>query len=280
MYKTIGKIASLIILLVLSFVYTDKVFSSVKESDPIMKEVISYKNKNDVAAVEPIINGDELMLGYSGISVNKNESYKRMKNIDKFNEEEIIYDRKIPKTTISKTYDYYIKRGNPKNKNVAIIFKVNDSKNITKLLNTLSKNNITINFFVDGVWLEKNIDYAFDMVSVGSLIYNLGYDGVYDKKNINIINKLIESISLEDSLYCLNENKDDKEKEICTKKKMHSIIPTLIEPTLTDLKKNLDEGIIISYDLKNFDENKFLLIVNSVTSKGYNITGLNKVLME
>lgn len=280
MFKTISKLASLFILLVLSFVYTDKVFSSVKENDPIMKEVAEYKEENDVKAIEPIINGDELILGYSGLSINKKESYKKMKEEDKFNEDNITYDKKLPKNTITKTYEYYIRKGNPKNKNVALIFKVDDSKNVDRLLNVLEKYNIVINFFADGMWLEKNIETAFDMVNLGSQIYNLGYDGNYSKSNINITNNLIESITLKDSLYCLNEDKNAEEKKICSKKKMHTITPTLIEPSFTTLKKNLDEGIIISYDLKNFDMDKFLLVINAITNKGYNITSLNQVLIE
>ena len=280
MFKTAGKLASLFMLLVLSFIYTDKVFSSVRESDPIMKEVIKYKKENDIKQIEPIINEDELILGYSGLVVNKDKSYKNMKEKNKFDEEKIVYDKKLPNNTITKTYEYYIKKGNPSKKNVALIFKINDSTNVEKLLNVLSKTNVIINFFVDGAWLEKNVEKAFSFVELGSEIYNLGYDGRYNKKYINVTDNLIESITLKDSLYCLNENKNDDEKSICSKRKMHTITPTIIEPSLLTLKEKLDEGVIISYDLKNFDMNKFILVINAITNKGYNITSLNKVLEE
>ena len=71
MFKTTSKLLSLFLLLLLSFIYTDKVFSTAKQNDPIMQEVISYKEKNNVAATEPIINEDEIILGYAGISVNE-----------------------------------------------------------------------------------------------------------------------------------------------------------------------------------------------------------------
>lgn len=280
MFKTAGKLASLFMLLVLSFIYTDKVFSSVRESDPIMKEVIKYKKENDIKQIEPIINEDELILGYSGLVVNRDKSYKNMKEKNKFDEEKIVYDKKLPNNTITKTYEYYIRKGNPSKKNVALIFKINDSTNAEKLLNVLSKTNVIINFFVDGAWLEKNVEKAFLMVELGSEIYNLGYNGSYNKKYINVTDNLIESITLKDSLYCLNENKNDDEKSICSKRKMHTVTPTIIEPSLLTLKEKLDEGVIISYDLKNFDMNKFILVINAITNKGYNITSLNKVLEE
>lgn len=280
MFKTAGKLASLFMLLVLSFIYTDKVFSSVRESDPIMKEVIKYKKENDIKQIEPIINEDELILGYSGLVVNKDKSYKNMKEKNKFDEEKIVYDKKLPNNTITKTYEYYIKKGNPSKKNVALIFKINDSTNVEKLLNVLSKTNVIINFFVDGAWLEKNVEKAFSFVELGSEIYNLGYDGSYNKKYINVTDNLIESITLKDSLYCLNENKNDDEKNLCSKRKMHTITPTIVEPSLLTLKEKLDEGVIISYDLNDFDMNKFILVINAITNKGYNITSLNKVLEE
>lgn len=280
MIKTPLKLLSLFLLLIISFIYTSKVTESALESDPVMKSIEKYKIKNDIEPIEPIIKENEMILGYSGLIIDKKASYKNMKEFNVFDENKIVYKNKLPKTTISKTYDYYIKKGNPKNKNVAIIFKVDDSKNVNELLKILSKNNITINFFVDGLWLEKNIESAFNIVNSGSLIYNLGYDRVYHKDSINITNNLIESITLEDSLYCLNEDKNNEEKKLCSKKKMHTITPTLIEPALTDLKKNLDEGVIISYDLKSFDMNKFILIVNTIKSKGYSITSLNKLLTE
>lgn len=280
MFKTASKLTSLFLLLVLSFVYTDKVFSSVKENDPIMQDVVSYKQEHDINATEPIINGDELILGYSGIVINKDESYKKMKNEDKFDEKNIVYESVYPKNTISKTYDYYIKQGNPSKKQVALIFKIDDSTNLDKLLSLVAKTNVSVNFFLDGAWLEKNVETAFSMVNLGCEIYNLGYNGEYTKQAISATNNLIESISLKDSLYCLNEEKNDEEKDICKKKKMHSISSTLVDPSFTQLKNGLVKGAIISYDLSNYDIDKFVLSVNSITNRGYNITSLSKVISE
>ena len=110
MFKNASKLAGLLLLLLLSFIYTDKVFDGARNSDPVMKNIKTYKEKNDVLAVEPIIKDDEIILGYSGLIVNEEESYKKMKEDDKFSEEKIVYEDALPKTTISKTYDYYIKR--------------------------------------------------------------------------------------------------------------------------------------------------------------------------
>ena len=108
MFKSTLKLLGIVILLLASFIYTDRVTKAAKESDTLMREVINYKQKNDVKPVEPIISGDEVILGYSGISVNKEESYRQMKKINKFLEERIIYDVKLPNKTIADMYNYYI----------------------------------------------------------------------------------------------------------------------------------------------------------------------------
>lgn len=280
MLKNIGKLTSLLFLLVLSFVYTNNVFKTAKENDPLMKQVVSYKNEHDIFGVEPVINGDELILGYSGITINKNESYKNMKNNDKFDKNKLVYDKSLPKNTISKTYEFYIKKGNPSKKEVALIFKVDDSDNLDDFLSLVAKTNVNVNFFLDGAWLEKNVETVFSMVNLGCEIYNLGYNGVYTKNKVSQTNNLIESISLKDSLYCLNIDKIDQEKKVCSNKKMHSIVPTLNEPTLNELKSGLTKGAIISYDLSSYDIDKFILSVNAITNKGYNITSLKNVLTE
>lgn len=280
MFKNTIKLVSLLLLLVLSFVYTDSVFNSAKESNPVMKSIDEYKKANDILSVEPIIKDDEMIIGYTGLVVNKDESYKKMKEEDKFDEDKIVFDKSLPKTTISKTYQYYIKQGNPSKKEVALIFKVNNSNNVDELLKQIAKSNASITFFVDGAWLLENVEYAFSMNDLYSEIYNLGYDGIYQKKMITTTNNLIESITLKDSNFCLLDEKDDKQKEICKNKKMHTITPTLNNPTIKELKNGLVKGAIISYDVNYFDTKIFNLIVKTITNKGYKIKGLSNIVNE
>ena len=65
MFKNTIKLVSLFLLLLLSFIYTDKVFNEARSNDPLMKEVISYKKAHDVKPVEPKIKDDEMILELS-----------------------------------------------------------------------------------------------------------------------------------------------------------------------------------------------------------------------
>lgn len=279
MFKNTIKLFSLFLLLLLSFIYTDKVFNEARGNDPLMKEVISYKKAHDVKPVEPKIKDDEMILGMSGLIINEEKSYKNMKEDDTFNKQKLVYDKKKPNTSITKTYDYYITNGISKNM-VSIIFKVNNSTNVSELLSILAKTNVTVNFFIDGSYLEKNVETAFSMVNLNSEIYNLGYDNKYSKSMISVTNNLIESITLKDSLFCLNEVKNDNYKDICASKKMLTISPKLVNPSITDLKKNLSKGVMIVYDLDEFDTSKFNFIINVIESRGYKIKGLSKLINE
>lgn len=275
-----SKLAGLFLLLLVSFIYTDKVFSEVRKNDPLMQQVISYKNKHDTSAVEPKIRDDEIILGLSGLVIDEEKSYKNMKDDDVFNEDKIVYEEQLPSKTITNNYDYYITGGNPKNNYVSIIFKVQSSKNLNNLINQIKKDNVKINIFIDGVFLEENVEKTFDLTDLNSEIYNLGYNGKYDKSMIGVTNNLIESITLKDSNLCLNENKDDNQKEICKNKKMHTITPTIINPTITELKENLSKGLMISYNLKDYDFSNFKLMINTIESRGYEIVGLSELIKE
>ncbi len=279
MFKNTIKLFSLFLLLLLSFIYTDKVFNEARGNDPLMKEVISYKKAHDVKPVEPKIKDDEMILGMSGLIINEEKSYKNMKEDDTFNKQKLVYDKKNPNTSITKTYDYYITNGISKNM-VSIIFKVNNSTNVSELLSILAKTNVTVNFFIDGSYLEKNVETAFSMVNLNSEIYNLGYDNKYSKSMISVTNNLIESITLKDSLFCLNEVKNDNYKDICASKKMLTLSPKLVNPSITDLKKNLSKGVMIVYDLDEFDTSKFNFIISVIESRGYKIKGLSKLINE
>lgn len=275
-----SKLAGLFLLLLVSFIYTDKVFSEVRKSDPLMKEVLSYKEKHDIMPVEPKIKDDEMILGISGLVVDEEKSYKNMKDDDVFNEDKIVYENKAPETSISDNYDYYITKGNSKTNQVSIIFTVSSSKNLNSILKLVKQENVPINFFVDGLWLEENMEDAFKINDLNCEIYNLGYDGKYDKTMIGVTNNLIESITLKDSNLCLNIDKNDEQKKICEKKKMHTLTPFVTNPSITQLKQNLDKGIMILYDLSSYDLSSFKLMINTIESRGYEITGLQSLIKE
>ena len=277
MFKTFGKLLSLFLLLLISFIYTDKVFSEVKLSNPVMKEIVKYKSKNDIKAKEGIIKDDEITIGENGKSVNSSKSYDNMKKDKKFNKDKIIYNEDNPKVSINDIFDYYITKGNTNKKNVSIIFKVSDKNDINfiKKLNT----NIKLNIFIDGKLIEDDISIVKDLNNLGYYVYNLGYNGKYDSKKIGLTNNTIEAVTNYKSMYCLNENKNNDYLKVCKKYKMLSITPKYVNSSIEDIKKNLSNGMIIVYDVSLFNDN-LNIVSKAITSRGYEIVKLSDLISE
>ena len=190
-----------------------------------------------------------------------------MKEDDFFSENKIIKYREKPKDTIEDNYNYYITSSNKINKKVYIILKINKVKDLENIYNL--NNNIAL--FIN----EQILDSYF--IDTNLEIYNLEIDNNY--KNIKDINKIIEE-NYNKSIYCLNENKNDKYKNICKKNKMYTIKPSLINPNIKALKKNLENGLILSYDINKISSSKLKSIIKVIEAKGYKIDKLSNLIKE
>lgn len=280
MFKNTIKLLSLFLLLIFSFIYTDKVFDEARKNDPLMKKVMNYKKKTDGNVIEPIIRDDEIILGMSGLVVDAELSYKKMKSDDKFNKKNVVYKKKLPDNSITKDNKYYITKGNGKNKKVSIILKVSNKTNINFVKSVILNSNYNLSFFIDSNFINDNLNLVYQIIDKGYEVYNYGINGAYDGKNISKYNKLIESMSLKKTLYCLNEKKNEESKEACDSKKMYSIKPNIIEPDFSSLKKEISSGSIISYDMDYLSLNDLLLSFKVITSRGYEIEKLSTLLTE
>ena len=280
MFKNTIKLLSLFLLLIFSFIYIDKVFDEARKNDPLMKKVMNYKKKTDGNVIEPIIRDDEIILGMSGLVVDAELSYKRMKSDDKFNKKNVVYKKKLPDNSITKDNKYYITKGNGKNKKVSIILKVSNKTNINFVKSVILNSNYNLSFFIDSNFINDNLNLVYQIIDKGYEVYNYGINGAYNGKNISKYNKLIESMSLKKALYCLNEKKNEESKEACDSKKMYSIKPNIIEPDFSSLKKEISSGSIISYDMDYLSLNDLLLSFKVITSRGYEIEKLSTLLTE
>lgn len=280
MFKSTIKLLSLLLLLIFSFIYTDKVFDEARKNDPLMKQVINYKKKNDKNVIEPTIKDDEIILGMSGLVVDEELSYKKMKSDDSFSKKNIVYKKKLPDNSITKNNKYYITKGNSKNKKVSIILKVSNKTNINFVKSVILNSNYNLSFFIDSNFINDNLNLVYQIIDKGYEVYNYGINGAYDGKNISKYNKLIESMSLKKVLYCLNEKKNEESKEACDSKKMYSIKPNIIEPDFSSLKKEISSGSIISYDMDYLSLNDLLISFKAITSRGYEIESLSTLLTE
>lgn len=133
--KKFLKIFSILFLVCFSFYYTEKIAIIMKNKDDLMIEINNTKDSYNIDYVNAVIEGDTIIPGINGLSVNSNKSYNNMKSINVFNEYYLEYDQIKPEISLLDNKDKIIIKGN-KNKNaIALVIKNND--NIKNYLESL-----------------------------------------------------------------------------------------------------------------------------------------------
>ncbi len=264
------KVLGILLLAGFSFFYTNKVTDIIKDNDPIMSKIKETKKDIVVSKIDPVIINDEYITGINGCIVDENESYNKMKNEGEYKEELLV----MKEDEVKQFNDKYIIGGNKKKRNVSIILLDIDNK----LDNYIKKNNISINYFLDGKYIVDNIDKIIG-ISKHSNIYNYGRNEKYTSKYIVYDNSIISTNLSNNSDYCLFKNKDKEGLKICSSYDMKSIKEEVInDDFLTYTKENLKNGKIYIYDNYNYEEIE--LSIKYILSKGYNIVLLDELLSE
>lgn len=125
--KKIFNTIMLISLAVFSFYYTEKVALMMQEKDEIMLKILQNKDKYTVKSVNAFIDGDTIIPGVEGKTVNKASSYKKMKEANYYNESLFLYDYIKPDVSIVYNLDKVIIKGNKNKKAVALVIHNNES---------------------------------------------------------------------------------------------------------------------------------------------------------
>ena len=145
----IRKYIYLLLFLLISMYYTNRSIDVLKNIDPIMQEIKENNEKYKIDSVNAIIEGDKISSGSHGKNIDYKESYNKMKRYGKYNEALTVLKDTKPTISIENTYDKYLVKGNPKKRNISLIFKVFEDTNIDKILSILEENDIQATFFID-----------------------------------------------------------------------------------------------------------------------------------
>ena len=263
--KKLFQIIGVISLMGISFFYTEKTVSVVKEYDDIMIEIKNNQNKYYKKYVNASINKDTIIPGISGRKVNINKSYSKMKRYGKYNESLIVIEKIKPKISVENSKKYIIK-GNKKNKNISIVFIDN---NIDDILNILDKKNIKATFLLSNNWIEKNTNYIPILIKEKHII---GLT-TYNKWGSDIIKK----IGNQKNIYCFT----DKKNKILLNKCDYTFLSNIIDNHFYEqTKNNLYNGSILVYNVNNTLKEELPIIINYIKSRGYNIVNLEKLFTE
>lgn len=269
----------IILLMIFSFYYTNKIIDFLKESDPIMKDIKKTEDKYKINSVDALISGNNIVPGKKGKNIDYKKSYSKMKQYGAYNETLTVLKDVKPVISIEDNYDKYIISGNKEKRSVALVFKVYKDTNIDNILNILNKEKVSANFFIDGTYLENNVLKLKSMKS--HELELLSYNNSFDESLFATSISYLENITSKDVLYCYSENNEEV-LNLCSKLKLHTIMPSLIikNNLYSEVKKYLDNSIIISIDVNNYNIKELSSTINYIKEKGYKILLLRDLLSE
>ena len=119
--KKFFQIFGLITLICFSFFYTEKVGYVVREMDSLMEEIRKKSENNKIEPINATIIDNTIIPGKYGKEVDIEESYKKMKRINEYNENMLIYKKIKPEISLKNNYDKYIISGYKTEKEVSLL---------------------------------------------------------------------------------------------------------------------------------------------------------------
>ena len=248
LFRTFG----LILIVVASFIYTEKLVNVVSEYDELMVQIKENKDNFKIQKKEAVIKDDTIIPGVSGKKVEIKKSYTKMRQYGKYNEKLYVYKTNSPKERLEENKDKYIIKGNKENKVALIIDE--------KYINDVIKYNEKVTFNITNNWYKNNKQIVTKLVDKGYIFM--------------INNKYIKTISNQKNGYCYTEEKNKELLKECMSNDNYTILPNIIikDNSLIKLEKQIDSGSIISVK-----SNNYLNIIRYIKNKGYEIVSIEEL---
>ena len=277
--KRIKQLIVIIIVISISFYYTEKTIDFIRENDPLMIEIKQLNNNYNKKAVNAKIIGNNIIPGIYGAEIDYQKTYQQMKKYGNYNETLTTMKEVAPSISIDNNYDKYIFRGNNNKRQAALVFTVYN-EDIDTILSILEKRGVKATFFIDGIYLEKNINKIKNMKTheIELLSYNNSYNKSFFKTSLSYL----ESLTKKEGRYCFTKSNNKKLLKMCSKLKMHTIKPTIIinNYCFKEIKNNTKAGSIIYLDINKYIEKEIGISIDYLLSKGYNLVLLDELITE
>ena len=280
--KSYLTIVGICLLTIFSFYYTNKLIEFSKSKDPIMIEIMKNKDDYNKLSIDALINNNYIIPGSEGLEVDVDKSYTKMKKLGKYNDNLYVYDVVKPTISIKDNYNKFVINGNTTKKEVSLIFKAEDLKNIENINKILFNNNVRATFFIDGNIKDDDINILKILDESNNYFGNLGYNKKYSIKTIKYTNALLDRIDDDNHNYCYVEKDDINVLKTCSEVKMYTIKPMVVSNIFpfTYIKQNLENGKIFSLDTNSYTLKQLDLIIKYVRQKGYDFFTLEEILNE
>lgn len=278
--KKIFQMLGLVSLICFSFFMTEKTATVINNMDDIMIEIKKNYKKYNSDSIDAIIDENTIIPGICAKEVNINKSYKNMKQNGYYDDKLYVYDYEKPSISLSDNIDKYIIKGNPNKRMISLIFKVESSDNIDDILNIVNNYNINVTFFIDSNWFTNNNELIQEIINKGHNIGILTDD--YTDSNFEWMDMVIKKINNQKNSFCYSKEDNEKNLEACKIKNNYTIRSIEIsgKTPLTDIKKNLNAGSILSLEVNSQVRKELSTIIIYIKSKGLHIDNLENHLLE
>ena len=280
--KKIIEILFACLLVFASFFYTDKAISMMEDKDPVMIKIKKEKKSLEEESINAKVNGEYLVPGYSGLVVDLDKSFNKMKKYGGYNEALIVFKESTPTISVDEYYDKYIVSGNGFTNYISLVFEITDKELLPKIKDILKENDVRATFFVDGVLLKEDNILVTSLLQDFHEIELLNYKGSYDRLIFEEALDTLQVIANRRGKYCLAKYDQKEILELCSKEKMHTIIPTIqisSNPYLS-LKGKLREGSIISITPTKENISELDVVIKYIKQRGYTLDTLEQLLSE
>ncbi len=278
--KRVFQIIGLISLTIFSFFITDKTVTVVNNMDEIMVEIKGKKDEYKMNYKDAIIDGNTIIPGIRGRTVNINKSYKNMKMNGYFSEKLFAYNYIKPKISLSDNIDKYIIKGNSDKRMISLIFKLEGEDSISDILTTVNNYNSAVTFFVDYNWFSNNTDLIKNIVKSGHNVYPLLED--YTDPDYEWMDMVIKKIDKQSTGFCYSKSDNQSNLDSCVLRGNYTIKPIEIsdKTPLVDIKSKIESGSL--FVVKNNSElrKELSTIIIYIKSKGYKIANLEEHILE
>lgn len=266
----------------LSFFLTNFSINGIKSLDPIMIKIKEEKDGYEVEAVNAFYDDIKISPGIDGIKVDIDKSYQLMKKYGSYNASLYVYLDVSPSISIMDIYDRYVVSGNKDKKEVALIFKVEDTNYLEEIVYILRDKDVVGTFFVSDEVFENSFDVIKLIYLNNQKIESLGSSNNYSISRLNSLNTFLKRYINNYLHYCYSDTFNKNILNVCSSLKMHTIIPSINTSFYPyyDIKNNIENGSIIKFNINSNTREEIGYIINYLRQKDYKIVSLEKLLEE
>ncbi len=241
------KYSILMLLVVFSFYFTEKIMIYMENKNPLMKEINKKEMLYKIKPVNAVIKDNTIIPGINGKEVDKRKSLLKMEEFGSFNETFLKYKTNKPEVSLDDYKDKVIIKGNPTKRMISFILE--EHANIE---NYLIKNKIKYNYIAKiNTNLTKNREYinGENTIEKASDLNSL--------LNKNKVNSKICLINYSNIKYCKEKEYYLIEPMIKTNNNINFILNDIYSGSMILIKKNtsLENIKLILSEIKKQDLN-------------------------